>query len=76
LLLAIVGMRTCLFSKPLLNIFGYLAVAAQQQVYMPQYQFAPFSATMTILFITALKQEPGWLSWYSGWTAGVQFLQK
>jgi hypothetical protein len=36
-------MQTCLFEQPLLSngycIFAYLAVVAQQQVYMPQYLF-------------------------------------
>jgi hypothetical protein len=36
-----VAVETCLFEKPLLGngccIFAYLAVVAQQQVYMPEY---------------------------------------
>jgi hypothetical protein len=41
LLFTMVAMQTCLFSKPLLSnghrIFAYLAVVAQQWVYMAQY---------------------------------------
>jgi hypothetical protein len=41
LLYAIVIVETCLFAKPLLSngcfIFAYIAVVAQQRVYMPQY---------------------------------------
>jgi hypothetical protein len=37
----IVAVQTCLFAKPLLSngyrVFVYLAVVAQQRVYMPQY---------------------------------------
>jgi hypothetical protein len=42
LLFPIVAVQTCLFAKPLLSngcyIFAYIAVVAQQGVYMPQYE--------------------------------------